>query len=328
MKVLMITLIILSFVRIRIAQHCEGYAIIDPKQQQSMMYYKNLKCTGQSISSSVCSLKRTLHGSKATFAVMNCPPLHKNVYCEHMVSEENGRSCQYYGDSNTSLFTQFCCCFEKKCYEFPKRIEFEQKSLHRMIINPFVALSFCFTIFVNVLTVALNRKILIHAMTVVYRICTGVKSCPYIYPDDEDLEDEVEKTDLFVPFILGLTKEVSILKIIRHIKYRTIPSKCFFDIKTKINDNICATKFRKFVKTKDHGWYEMVKKKNEEQNTKMGRSCQFTSNRCVRSERLLRQEWFNNQLVVRLSNTHIRARDRARRMIRRTLLRLIERHWS
>uniref|UniRef100_A0AAF5RWU4 Phlebovirus glycoprotein G2 fusion domain-containing protein n=2 Tax=Wuchereria bancrofti TaxID=6293 RepID=A0AAF5RWU4_WUCBA len=300
MTVIGIILIILHSIGICCTQYCQGQLEINLKHLWFKAYYKRMHCTGQTTSSSSCSMSRILTGKESTVVSVNCPPHNKEVNCQFMTSKESGYSCQYYKQSVTGELTQFCCCFGKSCYQSINRLEYEQRSLRHLAVDPITAVFFVFTFLINIVTIKLFHNDLTNAVVLIYQMHSGITSSKLLQPEHKSLQNVEEKVISWKTHTLITTKMITLLTQSRKNKQN-------------VNDD-----------TKS-GHKKLGMNESCQEGKQYMESQTLTEHYC-RSERLLRQEWYRYNTLMKISYSHWRARERNQvgKQMRRTLKHLFE----
>ncbi|VDO34330.1 unnamed protein product [Brugia timori] len=265
-----------------------------------MNYYKRMHCTGQTTSSSSCSMSRILTGKESTVVSVNCPPHNKEVNCQFMTSKESGYSCQYYKQSVTGELTQFCCCFGKSCYQSINRLESEQHSLRHLAVDPITAVFFVFTFLINILTMKLFHNDLANAVVLIYQMYSGITSFKFLQSEHTLLQNMEEKIISWKTHTLITTKMITLLTQSRKNKQNVNDDAKFGHKKLEMNESC--------------------------QEGKQYMESQALTEHYCRSERLLRQEWYRYNTLMKISYSHWRARERSQvgKQMRRTLKHLFE----
>ncbi|CAG9532023.1 unnamed protein product [Cercopithifilaria johnstoni] len=282
-------------------QYCQGQLDMSPKHLWFKAYYKRMHCTGQTTSSSFCSMSRILTGKESTTVNVNCPPNNKEVSCKFMTSKKSEHSCQYYKQSQTNELTQFCCCFGKKCYQSMNRLEYEQRPLYGLTVDPITAIFFAFTFLINILTIKLFYNDLTNAIIFIYQMYSGITTSKVRQSEHNLLRNIEEKIISWNTCSLINTKMITFLMQPR-------------------NKQISDTKLELGI------WRKMFKIDECPQEEKQSMESEALAKHYDRSERLFRQEWYRNRTLMKVSYSHWCARERnqAGKQIRRTLKHLFE----
>ncbi|KAL3997858.1 hypothetical protein ACH3XW_12640 [Acanthocheilonema viteae] len=248
-------------------------------------------------------MSRILTGKGSTVINVNCPPNNKEISCEFMTSKESEYSCQYYKQSKTKELTQFCCCFGKKCYQSMNRLEYGQRPLHGLTVDPITATFFAFTFFINILTVKLFYSDLTNAIISIYQMYSGTAPSKIRQSHYNLLRNMEEKVISWNTCISINTKMITFLMQPRNKQNTSDDVKFTLDI-----------------------WQKKFKMAECHQGKKQSMKNEALAKHYDRSERSLRQEWYRNSTLMKVSYSHWRAQERNQtgKQMRRTLKHLFE----
>ncbi|VDN00815.1 unnamed protein product [Thelazia callipaeda] len=256
-----------------------------------------MHCTGRTTSSSQCSMTRVLTEHESNIVNVSCPPNNEKIYtCKLDFSKEiscalmpeREKSCQYYKDSEGKVLHQFCCCFGTKCLEPPDRLEYQQLPFQELKIDINAAIQFIMTFLVNVLTAKLFQGDLTELLTSIYYMHSGIVSSFKVqHFQRNSFKNMQEKITAWKIRPVVDVKMISYLMSSKRV--------------TNLNTNYLA-KNRKYLQK------EAVKK------------------HYARSEKILREEWYNTITLMKLRDSHWRTRERLQtgKQLRRTLKEVFE----